>query len=813
MMPMVLLSGIIFLLNINLAFAQTGKISGSIKNSKSESVVGATVTLTKFKNNQILKAAFSDAEGKFEFDKIKADSCKINVSFVGFAPYSSELIIFKNQDLELPTIILTENTNVLNEVKVTAQKAFVVQKIDRTVVNPEALISNAGVTSLEVLEKAPGVTVDMNGNISLRGKSGVVVFIDDKPTYLAAADLANYLRSLPSSSIESIEIMTNPPAKYDAAGNAGVINIKLKKNIAKGFNGGVNLAYGQGRFMRTNNSFNFNYRFNKINFFSNLSINQNNSYQDLTITRNYFTETNLPLSSFVQNSYITPQNRSNNLKLGVDFYATQKTTLGVVLSGFITKLDRMTKNLAEIGNERNEITGLVDADNPLNLLFKNGSVNLNMTHKLNNKGREISVNFDNILYDSDVSQLLTNRILTPQKVQISQSNLESELPSNIKIRAGKIDFVNPITKGGRIEAGAKVSFVNTSNIADFFDVLDGRRTPNYEFSNNFQYEENINATYANYSRDYKKTSIQAGLRLENTNIVGNQLGNIVVKDSSFKRNYTNLFPTFYLQYRVDSARKHILGISLGRRIDRPNYKDMNPFTYPMDRFTYYGGNPFLQPTFSYNAELSHTYKNFLTTTLQYSRADNVISETNEQRGNIYYSRPGNFAKQVSYGVSVNGAFQIKKWWMLQLYTAVMNNSFTSPVYTEFLDDSRWYLVAVPTNQFTINKKWSAELAGSYQTKILSGQFIVYPIGSVRAGVSTKIMNDKGSLKLNVSDVFYTNQIKGDIRNIQNATAGWFSFLDSRVATLSFTYRFSKGQNLRVRQSGSSDSEQKRVKVS
>jgi iron complex outermembrane recepter protein len=804
---------VFFLLLSKLSIAQNGKMIGSVKNNKNESIVGATVTLTKFKNNQILKATFSDTEGKFEFDKIKADSCKINVSFVGFAPYSSDLIIFKNQDLDLPTIILNENANALNEVKVTAQKAFVVQKIDRTVVNPEALISNAGVTSLEVLEKAPGVTVDMNGNISLRGKSGVVVFIDDKPTYLAAADLANYLRSLPSSSIESIEIMTNPPAKYDAAGNAGVINIKLKKNIAKGFNGGLNLAYGQGRFMRTNNSFNFNYRFNKINFFSNLSVNQNNSYQDLTITRNYFTNTGQPSSSFIQNTYITPQNGSNNLKLGIDYYATKKTTLGVALSGFITKLDRITKNLAEIGNSRNEITSLVDADNPLNLLFKNGSVNLNMTHKLNDKGREISANFDNIVYDSDISQILINRILTPQKVQVSQSNLESELPANIKIKAGKIDFINPIKKGGRFEAGAKTSFVNTSNIADFFDVVDGRRSQNYEFSNNFQYEENINAAYANYSRDYKKISIQAGLRLENTNIVGNQLGNVVVKDSSFKRKYTNLFPTFYLQYRIDSAQKHIMGISLGRRIDRPNYKDMNPFTYPMDRFTYYGGNPFLQPTFSYNIELSHTYKNFLTTTLQYSRADNVISETNEQRGNIYYSRPGNFAKQVAYGVSVNGAFQIKKWWMLQLYTALMNNRFTSPVYTEFLDDSRWYLVAVPTNQFTINKKWSAELAGSYQTKVLSGQFIVYPIGSVRAGVSTKIMKDKGTLKLNVSDVFYTNQIKGDIRNIQNATAGWFSFLDSRVATISFSYRFSKGQNLRVRQTGSSDSEQKRVKVS
>ncbi len=807
---------VIILLSItyNFTFAQNGKLMGNVKNEKNEAVIGATVILMKANKNLIVKSMFTDTEGKFEFEKLKNDSLKLTISFVGLGKYTSELIVLNEQNpsINLGNITLKTSSQELSEVAVTAQKAFVVQKIDRTVVNPEALISNAGVTSLEVLEKAPGVMVDMNGIISLRGKSGVVVFIDDKPTYLAAADLANYLRALPSSSIESIEIMTNPPAKYDAAGNAGVINIKLKKNIAKGFNGGLNLAYGQGRFMRTNNSFNFNYRFNKINFFSNLSANQNNSYQDLTIERFYFTPTGQPLSNFVQQTYITPRSGSNNLKLGIDYYANKKTTYGIVLSGFINPSERITKNKAQISDNKNQIVGLVDADNPMDILFKNGSVNLNMTHKFNEKGKEISANIDNIIYNSDITQSLINNNLNPNGTLLNRSVLESELPAKINIKAAKVDFTAPIKPGAKMEAGFKTSFVNTSNIADFFDVIDSRRSQNFEFSNNFQYDENINAAYLNASQDLKKISIQLGLRVENTNIRGNQLGNVVVPDSSFKRNYTSLFPTFYLQYRIDSARKHVMGFSLGRRIDRPNYKDMNPFTYPMGRFTYYGGNPFLQPTFSYNLEVSHTYKSFLTTTLQYSKANNVISETNEQRGNIYYSRPGNFAKQIAYGVSVNGTFQIKKWWTLQLYTALMNNTFVSPIYTEFVDDSRWYLVAVPTNQFIINKKWSAELGGSYQTKVLSGQFIVYPIGSVRAGVSTRIMKDKGTLKLNVSDVFYTNQVRGDIRNINDAKANWFSYLDSRVVTISFSYRFSKGQNYRLRQTGSSDSEQKRVKA-
>jgi hypothetical protein len=411
-----------------------------------------------------------------------------------------------------------------------------------------------------------------------------------------------------------------------------------------------------------------------------------------------------------------------------------------------------------------------------------------------------------------MNQSLTNSNFSPTRVPLATSVLGSRLPANVSIQAAKLDYLYPVANG-RWEAGAKASFVRTENVADFFDVLGGRQVPNYEFSNNFDYQENINAAYVNFSKDYKKISIQLGLRLENTNIKGYQAGNPVVRDSSFVRHYTNLFPTFFLQYRPDTLMKHVFGISVGQRIDRPNYRDLNPFTYPMDRFTYYGGNPFLQPTFTYNIELTHTYKNFLTTSLEYSRADNVISETNEQRGTIYYSRPGNFARQISYGLSVNGAFKIAPWWTLQVYTALLNNSFESIIYGQILDESRIYWVCQPVNQFQISKKWSAELAGNYQSKVLAGQFMVIPIGSLRAGLATKIMKDKGTLKFNVSDFLYTNQVGGDIRNIANATASWYSLLDTRIFSLSFSYRFSKGQNLKLRQSGGSDSEKSRVKTS
>jgi iron complex outermembrane recepter protein len=787
------------------------KIKGRVLSNENEALSGATILMIGATSDETLKATFTDKEGKYEFDNLKIKSFRISVQFVGFQKNVSNVIILSENNLVIPDILLERVTDELKEVTITAQKAFVTQKADRIIVNPDALVSSAGLTVFEVLERSPSIKIDFNDNISIRGKSGVMVLIDDKPTYLSNEELANYLKSIPASSIDRLEIMNNPPAMYDAAGNAGIISIKMKKNITKGLDGGVNLSFGKGEFTRTNNSFNFNYRIQKWNIFTAISTGRNDTYQDLTIKRTYFTPTNQLSSVFEQNSYITPSRKNNSLKLGVDYYVTPKTTIGIVWNGFNNPSEKNTINNATILDQNQNIINTIQSDNTTQVNFTNGSFNVNMSHKLNDVGKEISINLDHINYNSDINQNLANNSYLPNGNLIESSLLNSSLPSDINIKSAKIDLNGSSYKGIKIDTGAKSSWVKTKNVANFFDVISGNKIPNYEFSNDFTYKENINSLYVNFSKDYKKISIQAGLRLENTNVDGNQAGNPVVKDSTFSIKYTNLFPTLYIQYRADTIQKHVIGLSLGRRIERPDYKDLNPFTYPIDRFTFYGGNPYIQPTFTYNIDVSHTYKNNFTTTLQYSYTKNVIFETNEQRGNIYYSRPGNFAKQIFYGISINGSFKINNWWNLQLYSEFMNNVFQSQVYTETLDDSKWYFAIVPTNQFTISKKWSAELSGQYQTKVLTGQFMVEPIGTVRAGLSKKILKDKGSLKLNISDVFYTNQVQGQIRNIANASASWLSYTDSRVVTLSFSYRFSKGENLELRDFGASETEKNRVK--
>lgn len=810
-MKLKLLVSLCLIINIFIANAQY-QVSGQLvfKDSKPESIL---VQLYKFKDSSLVKTSLSDVNGKFEFDLIKKDSFYLIINQPGFQIYKSTLITF-NENSNLITLepisLLANNINQVKGIKVKAKTNFIEKYAEKTVVNPDALISSAGLNALEMLERAPGVLVDLNGNISLKGKQGVMIFIDDKPTYLSSADLSNYLKSIPASSIASIEIMLTPPAKYDAAGNAGIINIKMKKTITKGFNGGLSNSIGIGRYPRSNNSMNLNYRINKFNFFSQWSYVFNQSYQDLTIERNYYQSNGNLNSRFKQNNYIKKQNSNINGKIGVDYYLSKKSTIGFSIGGFNNHANNSSNNFAEIKNGLLELQSIVKAENPNKRKFKHLNYNLNYDLKIDSTGKNLSSNFDYLTYNSMMNQSLLSMYYNPDFTYNFKNNLVSDLPSSIQIISGKIDYLHPLKNGAIIETGVKSSAIKTDNTANFFDERNDSLFVNNDFSNQFIYNENINAAYINYSKSKNKWSLQSGLRYENTNIKGNQLGNAIKKDSSFIREFNNLFPTFFFSYKLDSFDVHQLGLSYGRRIDRPNYQDMNPFTYPMDRFTLYSGNPFLKPTFSNNIELSYTFKNKITTAINYSYTKNTINETIEQNTNIFYSRPGNIGENTNYGISVNGALNINKWWTLQFYTELTHQSFKSELYKQQLLNEGWIFFINPSNQFKINDNWNAELVASYQSSAVSAQFVTIPVATMNMAIAKKIMKKKATLKFSINDVFYTYQPGGRVKGLYNSDAKWLSYLDTNVYTIAFSYRFNKGNGLGRRKTGSSDEEKARV---
>ncbi|HEY8929077.1 MAG TPA: outer membrane beta-barrel protein [Mucilaginibacter sp.] len=810
--PLLFLS--IFTLLFHFADAQTpaGKISGKILDESKKPLDGATVILLAAKDSAVVSTQLANQDGSFAFQNLKDDTYLIKASYIGYKNFiSGNVIVSGQKPVNLPGFILTAAGKTLKEVSVIAQKAYVQQKIDRTVVNVGALISNTGANALEVLEKTPGVQVDADGNITFKGKSGVMVMIDDKPTYLSAANLATYLKSLPSTALDQIELMDNPPAKYDAAGNAGVINIKTKKNTIRGFNASVSADIAQGFYNRTNESINMNYRVNKVNIFANLSYNGQRTFRRLEIDRNYLDANGNSTSSLADISYFRPTDKNTNIKAGMDFYASPKTTWGVVFTGDISRNHDSSPVYSLLYGPGGGLDSTITSINTSKNKFDSKGINLNYTHKFDSTGRTLTFDLDYIRDVSGSSQLFVNNTYQPDGTLTNTKVLNDDLPAVINIYSAKADYTHPLKGKAKIEAGVKSSYVNTDNAANYFNVIDGAEQIDYNNTNRFLYKENINAGYVNFNKDFGRWAIQTGLRVENTNGNGHQLGNAQKADSSFANHYTDLFPTAYITYHLDTAGHHVLAVSYGRRVGRPNYGSLNPFTFFVDEFTYFSGNPFLKPEFTDNYKLAYSYRSLFTLAVSYNHTADVQGETIHKNGTVFISTTGNIGQRKTLDFSVSTNFQPTKWWSVNLYAEVYNNTYQGAFYTGYLNQSQVTFAGNGSNQFTISKTWNAEISGFYDSGGTYGQFVTLPKGMLNAAIQKKVLNNKGSIKLNVRDILHSFSPSGTITNIQNATATFHNFIDTRVATLGFTYAFGKStNNPPKRETGGADSEQGRA---
>jgi iron complex outermembrane receptor protein len=795
-----------------------GRISGNIMDDKGQSLEAVTVALLHADDSSRIKETVTNKAGHFAFSEVPDGKYLVLASSVGYSRLFSVPVEVTGQNARvLPPMVLTGSSSNLTAVSVVGKRPPIEQKADKTIINVDASPSNAGSTAMDVLEKAPGVTLDKDDNISLKGKQGVTVMIDGKPTYLSATQLADYLKSLPASAIDQIELMTNPSAKYDAAGNSGIINIKTKKNKLKGFNGNINLTQVQGVYPKPSASLNLNYRTGNFNFFLNAGYSHWEGFQVLNIQRKYL-DTNAAHtvnSIFQQTTSMHFINPEGNLKLGMDYYVTSKTTVGFVVSGFMNKeMDNSGSNI-QLLNPNYVVDSLVYSPNTNNTSWKNGSANLNFRHTYDSAGRELSADLDYVRYSSVSDQYFNNQTFSPNKDLLDQSILTGHLPSTINIYTFKTDYTRPLAKGYKLETGLKLSYVNTNNTADYFDVVSGKADVDTTKTNAFIYRENINAAYATMTKQYgKKWSVQAGLRAENTNYYGHQLGNgltVINNDSSFSRSYLNLFPTLYVTYDVND--KNTFTLNYGRRIDRPAYQDLNPFLFFLDQYTYQAGNPYLQPQYTNNVELSHTYKHWLTTTLNYSYTVNFFTETFQQLGQATIVRNGNIGSRQNAGIAVSAQIPVAKWWMAILYSNLNYNKFTGMLYGSNIDVSATTLLLNLVNQFNFKHGWSGELSGFYRTKGVEGQVIVDPLGQGTVAVSKKILKDKGSLKFSVRDFLYTNQVHGYI-NFQQTDATFHNRRDSRQVAMTFTLNFGKplkGVSNSGRRNGGAGDEQSRVK--
>ncbi len=793
----------------------TGKISGSVKDDKGKGLASATVSLLKAKDSTVAKFTASSKNGNYEFVDIKAGQYLVAVTSVGYSKAVSQAFeLGADKTIEVSPITLSESAKGMTGVVVTAKRPFIESKLDKTVVNVEASPTNAGATALEVLEKSPGVMVNNDGIISLRGKQGVIVMIDGKQTYLSPTDLATMLKNMPASALDQIEIMTNPSARFDASGNSGVINIKTKKGQAGGFNGSIMVGATTSIYRlddrmyympRSQNSFNFNYRKNKLNFFGNYNPNFSRGRNTMNIDRK-FIEDGVVTGTSDQVTRFKFGNNNHTLKLGLDWYSNKKNVFGIVVSGFMFNGNPTPNTLSNTRKPDGTIESKMISYTDNDISFKNFTGNLNWKHTFDSTGKELTADFDHVRYRNVSDMTLGTDFFNANNQYSSSLLLSGHLPSNISIYTFKSDYVHPF-KNGRIEAGVKTSFVENDNLVDYQRLI-GTKWHADNRSNHFVYDENINAVYLSANKKIKKWTLQAGLRYENTIAKGHQVTN----DSTFKRNLNSLFPSAFISYAVN--KNNTVTTSYSRRITRPNYQDLNPFTYFLDSLTYRVGNPYLLPQYTHNMELSYAYKSKYIATLNYNNTTDVISQIFRQRPaeKITFLTAENVAKFRNIGLSITAPIPVKKWWNANLFTNIYNNHYEGVYEGKPIDVSYTSFMFNLTNSFTLGKGYTAELSGFYRHKGVDQLTIIEPIYQMSIAGQKQVIKGKGTIRLNVRDPFAWQRFRG-LNKYGDIDMRFYSRPDIRQVTATFSYRFGKNNQQAPpprRRNSSSQDEQNRV---
>jgi len=785
-----------------------GTINGSVIDEQKKPVEYATVSLYKVADSALVRTAMTDLDGKFQFINVAIGSYFIKTSMMGFAQNKSNSfsLTANNLNHNLAVITLKADNKTLNAVGITVTKPLIERKTDKLVMNVENSSIAIGSTALEVLQRAPGVTVDQNDNISMQGKQGVLVLLDGKSTYMSNADVANLLRNMQSSQIETIELITNPSSKYDASGNSGIINIRTKKSKNGGTNGSLTGTAAQGKNFRGNAGINLNHRTAKLNIFGNYNYGHYGNTNNLDINR---ISNGTPDTYFMQTGETNRKRDNNNFKAGIDYFIDNKNTIGLLVNGYLNDGFETSKNNTLIGKSFMQKDSSLVANNTQKDNYENLSYNLNYKSILDSAGSEISADLDYSRYNGKDISNYENDYLFANGTRIRPLNIiRNTTPTQIDIKAFKVDYNVALSKTIKLEAGLKSSWVKTDNDLRAEELINNVWQNDIRRSNQFIYDENVNAAYTNINKEFKNTSVQLGLRVEQTN----STGNLITNNDVVERSYFDFFPTLFLQQKLSENNQ--IGFSYSRRIDRPSYDALNPFVYYLDQYTYNKGNPFLKPQYTNNFEVSYTFMQKYLLSLNYSRVNDVITQVllPDESQKALYQTNANLAKNISYGANLNVPIKPAKWWDMNNNLNVFHLSFEAPdLGGKELKTGKTSFQFKMQNSFIIVKGLTAELSGSYESPIDYGTLSIGSRYFVDMGISKSLLNKKASLKLAMSDVFNTNE-----SNITSAYPGLSYDLyqknDTQIGRISFTYRFGKNEIKPARRrSVGTEAEQGRMK--
>lgn len=763
--------------------AQTYRLSGCVQDENRQPVEVANVLLKQAKDSTYITGMLTDTQGCFSFDQPLGEYL-LHITLIGSEDLYVPVVLQGNKNVG--ELTLKSSSALLDEVTVTAARPVIKRLVDRVVFDAHNTIASAGGSALDLLREVPGLQVGQN-SIGIIGKGGIKVYINDRETKLSGDELIDYLRSYDASQILKVEVITTPPSKYDAAGNAGIINIRLKSRPKDYVGGTASASYSAGE--KDNYGYggvSLNLSKGRVSSFLNGGTTQGN-YETCEKNYRYF-----PQNTWNSRADYTNYMNSFYLQGGVDVSLERDWSAG---------MQAIYNHSAPKPGNALSWTEVYDASTAVldSLLYSNsdkdtGSDRLNLnfhTDKVwDDKGKKMTWDVDYLRDNRDENMGFLSKTLLPDGTEIPGTNFDYNYLQHRKVDvvSSALDFILPFEKY-KITAGAKVSFTNTRNGINY-DTSD----PTLVQDDYFRYKEQIYALYADYSREYsERFSMQLGLRMEHTRTTGIS----EAKDTEDKHDYTRLFPTVYLLYSPTDG--HALNFSFSNRISRPSQNMVNPFPFYQNKYTYACGREDLKPSYTYNVELGYTLKNNFNVSAYYSYSDDVFFQVVDldAETNVTSFLWENFMQTHAFGLNNSYTFRTK-WLQAYAQHGVSYRRTTSSAATTSPEEKGWAYDASLRNTFFFNEKKTllATLSGSYSSRQYQGIYLMSPTYSISAGMLYRLLDNKLNFSLNVNNLFVSHS------KLETMSNGLKIIADNQFAFTSFhigvSYTFggdirSKGQ--------------------
>ena len=784
-----------FLFANALCAQQYVQVSGKVSDAKTTlPLKNATVSFITAAGKY--KIEITDAQGIFNIQLPGEGIYNLQINFTGYKTFSKDSIAINHQTLSSLSFNAAMDTleKTLQNVTVTAPRQFITQTAEKIVLDVAASPVAAGGNAYDILLAAPGL-IEQNNNVQFRGKS-VNVLINGRPSNMTSDDLKNFLSSMPANSIDKIEILPNPSAKYDAQGGS-VVNIKLAKNKNLGTNGTITAGLGSGRYARYNSGLNLNYRNNKFNLYGSYDYAHNAQYYDNSSNRILTSSLNI-----TEDEHEVRYRNNHSAKIGLDYDINKNNSVGFLVTDYVNFRDRKLSNNSVL----NYTAAATDSSSKV---FTDGfarfaslSANVYYKTKIDSTGKELTINADYFNYDKNWNDNYSTHFYTPSGTEYAPVySLMDNSPGENSVKSITADYVQP-GKKYTLEAGIKTSFSKTDNNvlwqyanANTWKTDEGK-------TNHFIYNENIYAAYINYKRQIKKYSFDLGIRAEHTASKGES----ITLNQINTRDYTNIFPNIAVQYAHSQDVQY--GFSYRKSIERFGFDVVNPFVIYQSQYSYYQGNPNIQPMIMHSFEFSHSWKYQLFTSLSYTYIKDAINTVYRQNdaSKLIINSVDNLSSASVYNATVTWMKTfLKGKWTTTSTAGAFYAKYSSSSDSIQLQNAKVTGYVNINNTFRFKKGITAELSGYYHSPIASGVYQQKSFSSINAGIAKDVLKGKGNLKLNVKDIFNTQLERYDVL-YQNINSSYRNKTESRFINLVFTWKFGSNRIKAVknRQTGIED---------